>query len=296
MKVAKILYNPKAGDGDTGRKELISLMEANGYKCYFASVKKEGWEEIEPDVDFIVVAGGDGTVRRVADMMLKRGLIDKRLPIAVLPMGTANNIAKSLNLTGTVEEIIKSWKKGALQPFDIGRVTGIEDQSFFLEGFGFGMFPNLMKEMKKHKDEERSADESIMLALKTLKDLGSDYKARECKLEIDGIDHSGKFLLVEIMNIASIGPNLSFNPFANHGDGELEVILIPESQREKFVQYMQDKINGVEEPFCFSALKAKDIKIAWEGIHTHIDDAIVKDKPPVKVEIEIYNGVLNFLI
>ena len=47
-------------------------------------------------VDCVVAAGGDGTVARVA-----RALAGGPIPLAVLPAGTANNIATSLEIDGT---------------------------------------------------------------------------------------------------------------------------------------------------------------------------------------------------
>src|ERR1044071_1708506 len=92
MKVAKLLHNPKADDREHTKEELVTMIEEQGYKCLYASTKDKGWKEIEPEVDFLVLAGGDGTIRKVASELLGRKVIDRTYPIAVLPMGTANNI------------------------------------------------------------------------------------------------------------------------------------------------------------------------------------------------------------
>lgn len=296
MKVAKLLHNPKAGDQDHSKNELIKLIESNGYKCIYASVKEDGWKEIEEEVDFLVVAGGDGTVRKAAKQLLKRGVMEKKYPIALLPTGTANNIGTSFNLT-TKPEAVESWKHCKIQKFDVGKITGLEDESFFLEGFGFGVLPNLMKAMKKVDEAEIDTPEkSLATALDELLKTVKEYEARPCTLTLDGVDHSGKFLLVEVMNIRLVGPNLNLNPLADSGDGEFEVVIIPEDQRNKFANYVSDKIAGKEEPFCFSALKAKDIKITWEGVHAHVDDEVIRADKSIKVEVTIQPGVLDFIV
>ncbi|RYD57268.1 MAG: diacylglycerol kinase [Sphingobacteriales bacterium] len=295
MKVARVLHNPKAGEGKYDKKALINLIESKGYKCVYASVKEDGWDDFG-DEDFIVVAGGDGTVRKLVAKLLKRKMLDKRHPIAILPMGTANNIGRALNLLGDTEQLVESWSNWNVRKYDVCKISGLEERdSFFIEGVGFGLFPNLISEMKKHDDEGRNPEHSLKLALELIQDIARDYKARECKLEIDGIDHSGKFLLVEIMNTPSIGPNLSFNPFGDPSDGELEIVLIPENQREKFIEYMNDRKNGIEAPFCFSALKGKDIKISWDGIHAHVDDKLIKEKPGIQISLSLHPGILQFL-
>ncbi|MCD6064555.1 MAG: diacylglycerol kinase, partial [Flavipsychrobacter sp.] len=153
MKVAKLLHNPKAGDGEHSKEDLVAMIEEQGYKCLYASTKEKGWNEIEPDVDFLVVAGGDGTVRKVATELLGRKVIDRNYPIAVLPMGTANNIGRTFGF-GTDEAAVASWSAENIQKIDVGKVHGLEEDIFFLEGFGFGLFPNLMKEMKKRGDKQ----------------------------------------------------------------------------------------------------------------------------------------------
>ncbi len=83
MKVAKVLHNPNAGDGDNSDRDLIAALEAEGYRCSYLSTKEKGWEKKDwdkiesEDIDFVVVAGGDGTVRKLAGELLERKLIKK---------------------------------------------------------------------------------------------------------------------------------------------------------------------------------------------------------------------------
>ena len=50
-------------------------------------------EATEENVDLVVVAGGDGTVREVAG-----ALVRTEMTLGIIPLGTANNLALSLNL------------------------------------------------------------------------------------------------------------------------------------------------------------------------------------------------------
>lgn len=293
MKSANILHNPKAGEGEFTGKKLIRLIEASGLKCSYSSTKKRGWEKIEPaDTDLIILAGGDGTVRKVAGELL-----DKKLPIGLIPLGTANNIAKTLGITGTVSEIIEAWNHRNIKKYDIGRIYGLKKSGFFLEGFGYGVFPRLMKEMKnKTENMSNSTERNINTALEELHDIILTSKARYCKIALDGADYSGKFLLAEVMNTQSIGPNLNLAPFADPGDGSFEVILISERQRDEFANYVLNKLNGIEQPPVFNILKAKNLEIYWEGKLLHVDDEIIQLKEPVEIKIKLQEGVLEFLV
>jgi len=110
MKYAKLVHNPTAGEGDHSKKKLIKKIEKAGYTCSYSSTKEKGWENIDEDkTDLLIVAGGDGTVRKSVAKLLTRKVIDKKLPVALLPCGTANNIAKALGLSDSIREIISSW-------------------------------------------------------------------------------------------------------------------------------------------------------------------------------------------
>ena len=303
MKVAKVLHNPNAGDGDNSDKDLIAALEAEGYRCSYLSTKEKGWEKKDwdkiesEDIDFVIVAGGDGTVRKLAGELLDRKLIEKKLPIALLPFGTANNIAKTLGIAGGAEEIIKSWKQHELKKYDVGRIDGIKKNKFFIESYGYGVFPRLMKEMRKlDKSLFETPEQKIKTALQILYNIILNYKTKLCKLNIDGEDYTGKFLLVEIMNTSSIGPNLHLAPFADPGDGAFEVVLISESQREEFAKYVTGKLEGKKEDPFFTVLKAKKLQIFWDGTALHVDDEHIVLDEPAHVKIEIQPGLLEFLV
>src|SRR5215510_1635364 len=148
MKTVNLLHNPTAGTEDHDKEELISLMEKNGFECQYSSVKGD-WKDIDEKVDFIVAAGGDGTIRKITKQLLDRKLSEKTWPIALLPLGTANNIAQTLNIEGSTEDIIQSWHHAHIKTFDVGRIRNLPKADFFLESLGYGMFPYLIKKMKK---------------------------------------------------------------------------------------------------------------------------------------------------
>jgi diacylglycerol kinase (ATP) len=298
MKHAKLLHNPTAGSGEYDDLELISMIKANGFECDYSSVKEKDWEDINPDVDFLIIAGGDGTVRKTAKKILERKLIDGVWPVGLLPLGTANNIASTLGLTGMEhEELIRAWKQNKRKRYDIGRLAGAGDATFFMEGFGYGLFPYLIKQMLKREDPgPETPEESMKASLKKLHELILEYEPKQCNLQINGRDHSGKFLLAEVMNTQCIGPNMALSPGSNPGDGELEVVLIPESDKMKFASYIMKKIEGVEEEYKFHTVKATKINISWEGTHVHADDKVLKIPKGSEVRVEIRKGVLEFLI
>jgi diacylglycerol kinase (ATP) len=94
MKVT-LIHNPGAGDKERPDRDwLIAMVQSAGHDVTYQSLKKDDWHiTLEDPVDLVVAAGGDGTVGEVA-----RKLIGRRIPVAVLPTGTANNVSRTLGV------------------------------------------------------------------------------------------------------------------------------------------------------------------------------------------------------
>jgi diacylglycerol kinase (ATP) len=293
MKFAKLLHNPGAGDGEHSPNNLLEMIEAAGFDCSYSSTKKLEKTNIKPHkLDLVILAGGDGTVRKVAPQLLQ-----ENLPIGLLPMGTANNIAKTLGIATDPETIIENWTHDRVKTFDLGHIYGLDEPYLFLEGFGFGIFPLLMDRMKKFsKEDVEDPNERLQIALKVLHDIVNEFEAVKGTVKIDGNDHSGKFLLIEVMNIKSIGPNLNLAPEADPGDGFFDVVLIPEDKRKELADYVMSKIKDNEQIKSFATIRAKSLKIYWEGDSVHADDEKIKIDKPREINVNIQTEALKFLI
>ena len=85
-----LIYNPKAGEtANPEADELMAMIRRAGHNAEYASSKGKHFKSaLEAAGDLVAVAGGDGTVAKVAKVLAGRGV-----PMTVLPTGTANNIA-----------------------------------------------------------------------------------------------------------------------------------------------------------------------------------------------------------
>lgn len=296
MKSAKVLHNPTAGEGEHTKKKLISLLETAGYTCSYSSTKESGWEKIKDDTDFIVAAGGDGTIRRLAEELLDKRILDKKYPIGLLPFGTANNIAKTLGLPDNIDDILALWKEENVMHMDVGKIHDLKKTEFFLEGFGFGVFPELMTAMKKRDHAAETPEAELVEGLRMLHEIVLAYPAVPCKLTLDGVEHTGNFLLCEIMNTRSVGPNLVLAPEADPGDGEFEVVLIEALQRDALAAYIQSKLDGEEPHTSFSITRARKVTVQQAGTLFHSDDELIKTEKEQEIHIELLPGVIDFLV
>ena len=97
-----LVHNPKAGRGKLAKKDLMAALAKAGHQAIYQSTRKSDYKKaLKKSVDVVLAAGGDGTVGKVG-----RELIDSGIPLGVLPLGTANNLARSLVFTASPEEIV----------------------------------------------------------------------------------------------------------------------------------------------------------------------------------------------
>ena len=296
MHIATLLHNPGAGEKSYTEAELISKIEAGGFKCLYSSLDDDNWINFDPSSEFLIITGGDGTVRKVTEQLLLNN-ISSKYPLALLPAGTANNIARTLNISDDAGEVIESWKREKVKKFDFGRIDHIASTFFFLESIGFGVFPELMQEMEKQDEQLKDSQEkSLNLALELLCNIVSSFEPFSCEIEMGEARHSGKYLLVEIMNTRSIGPNLFLSPHGDPGDGEFEVVLIPESQKDKLLTYLTNKLRGLEQPDLFDVFKTKAVRIKCDQHLAHVDDELVEVDATTEINIQLIEGAFGLLI
>ncbi len=238
MKIA-LIYNPDAGMGQLEIDDLKSLFTAAGYELLSVSTKNRQWHRLlsEP-LSRVVIAGGDGTVRKIVPLLAERNI-----PFSILPLGTANNIATSLHQMHSVRHLIAGLSSARPKWLDLGLVRSESIREPFIEAVGVGLLAELMRQASAEKStgrlaSEETPDKKVAAALETLATLADHYPGTDCEFLIDNSSISGSFLLAEIMNISCIGPNLPLAPDADPSDGWLELAYVPLEQRDTFRRYL----------------------------------------------------------
>jgi diacylglycerol kinase (ATP) len=247
---------------------------------------------LDKRADLVVVAGGDGTVAGVTRRMVGRGV-----PMAILPAGTANNIARSLGLLKKpFEELARGWRDARRVRLDVGIVSGPWGQRYFVEGLGAGLFAELLvrseeKEQERVKEKKSKGPAKVVDgALRRLKEAAETAEPVEIAAQLDGVDISGRYLLFEAVNLPFIGPNLYIAPDTRAGDGQLEVVLVPESQRARLVRYLDHWHENRERLSLLPSRRGKHLQIEWTGFALHIDDKL---RPRKKSDPEEVAGLLD---
>jgi diacylglycerol kinase (ATP) len=266
MARATIIHNTTAGDGHPTRGELRELIEQHGFISCYATTDADLDALLQDPGDLVVVAGGDGTVGQVAAR-----LIGRDIPLAILPVGTANNLAISLGITGPVDVIAAGWATASSRLLNVGTATGPWGARPFVESFGLGLFAHampIMSALKKGRDEPMVREAQIRQDRLAFRRLLDQFVARDVDLRLDGQTASGRYLLVEALNVPMLGPRLRFAPRADPGDGRLEVVLVREDDRRRLVDWIE---GGADGELGLETHSVESIDIDWDGDPLHID-------------------------
>jgi diacylglycerol kinase (ATP) len=269
-----LIHNPDAGsDEQPSAEELLDLIRAHGHTPRYQSARADAWQTVlhEP-ADLIAVAGGDGIVGKVAKQM-----IDIDTPLAVLPLGTANNIARTLGvMNAPLPQLVAGWISARRTKFNVGVANGPWGSTHFIEGVGVGLFTDMMTRLDARGNIDLAhltePEEKITSVLEMLRSRLHTCPEIGLQVTVDGRNLSGEYILLEVMNIRSVGPNLFLAPAAEPGDGLLDVVCLTRGAQETLNRCLSECMEDNPAPSGLPVCRGKQVHIEWQGSPIHIDD------------------------
>jgi diacylglycerol kinase family enzyme len=284
-----LLHNPNAGREEHEAEELIKSLAQAGHEATYLSSKKKGINKAiqNNEIELVLVAGGDGAVGKAA-----RSLIGSKIPLSILPLGTANNMARTLGFTASAKTLIAKLSQGKRRAFDVGLARGPWGKRYFFEGAGAGLFADYLQAPRKEGEagQKISKEEEMKRHVVEMRRHLQDYKARPWRIDLDGKDCSGRYLLWQVMNIRSVGPVLTLAPGARTDDGELDFIGAREEDRGLLLDYLDARLAGTKVKFPLRTKRFKKMRVRWKKSPLHFDDQVwpeEAEKRPEPCEIEI---------
>ena len=275
---ATLIHNPTAGSGKPTDTELVAWLRAAGYDVRYASSKRKDYPDaLDESSDLIVVAGGDGTIAKVATRIVGRDS-----PLAIVPVGTANNIATTLGIRGTPERIIRALPSAERRMFDTGTASAAWGTSRFLESAGVGLFAAMLEHAERTAElrrSERPGPYKSARSARATQRLLERQPASRCEVVADGVNLSGSYILAIAMNIRRIGSCLELAPDADVSDGQLDLVLLGEDQREALRDYLEELASGGDARFPLSPRRARNVRFSWDPSFGHLDDERWPDEP-----------------
>jgi YegS/Rv2252/BmrU family lipid kinase len=125
---ALLLVNRNARKGHEQLEATIEQLETLGFELLEAPIDRpdhlpQTIRDHRDRVDLVIIGGGDGTLNAAIE-----GLVETQLPLGILPLGTANDLARTLGIPATLPEACQVIANGKPQKIDLGWVN---DKYFF---------------------------------------------------------------------------------------------------------------------------------------------------------------------
>jgi diacylglycerol kinase (ATP) len=214
-----ILVNPKSGNARrNNRVELIQ--EAMPAGVEYELLLWERFEQKEElfrkalsgDYRLVAAAGGDGTVNSLAS-----ALSGTQIPLAIIPFGSGNGLARHLNIPLQTAAALQLLKTGKIIRID---TCYLNDKTFFCTA-GTGFDAHIGKLFAESRNRGFRT-----YAWMTLREIRK-YSPQTYTLWIDGEQSDHNAFLVTFANAAQYGSKAYIAPQANIQDGLIDIILVP---------------------------------------------------------------------
>ena len=213
------VFNPIAGGKD--KQYLIEIIKRFGLKqnieCdFFATSGNEDFEKLQEYVnqqhyDALVAIGGDGTVN-----LSGRVLVGTKIPLGIIPQGSANGLAKDLGIPEDIEEALKLIGRFKSYPIDTLKINGRD--SFHLSDFGYNA-------RIIHRFAESIIRGKISYLWYGLIEFFT-FKPFSYLIKTPLMTYEGKAFMMIVTNTHQFGNDVVVNPLGKIDDGLFEIVII----------------------------------------------------------------------
>lgn len=290
---AKLIANPGAGKPEESAKQLevaTRLLQQHGIEVDVALAKPKeeatplAKQAVKDGFDTVIAMGGDGTLEAVL-----RGMVGSKTPMGIIPIGTQNNIAKSLGIPTDLEEACALIASKHIRKLDVGRVKVKNGKKlFFFELTAVGLVAALYPKANKLQDGKDK--------LSKLKDVALTLIHQEPDPVVYlTLDDESKIkintMLVVVSNAPMFGANFLVAPDAAVTDGLLDISVYPDfSKTELLAYYAQIRSEGFSANEKVQRFRAKKIEIKTDPKMDVMADGVMLGKG--KVEIKAKPGAV----
>lgn len=174
----------------------------------------------------ILVAGGDGSVHDVVNGVMNAGLADtSEVTLAVAPLGTGNDWARSLGVRRDPGAVAACLSAGRTELHDVGLIEfpgpPATDRRWFINVAGSGLDAQMVATLPA------PVPSGLTYLRGALRGLAS-YRSPRFEIEADGVRVAGRLLVAFVANGRYCGNRMHIAPGASIDDGLLELVAIEE--------------------------------------------------------------------
>ncbi|NLP07984.1 MAG: YegS/Rv2252/BmrU family lipid kinase [Clostridiaceae bacterium] len=223
MKKALFVYNPLSGNRNVPKEldYIVSRFIGNGTLPVPFRLDRDNSPELEmilkeEDFDYVVVSGGDGTVNSIASILLDNNI---DIPVGVIPAGTCNDFARSLNIPTDMKKCLDIVFSGNVMVIDTGLING---EKYCLNTCAGGNFVDVSYSTDSELKKRFGPLAYYLTALGELANL----KPVRLKLTTDEEVVEGEFLLFLILNGRHAAGFWNLVEEADLSDGCMDILLV----------------------------------------------------------------------
>ncbi|MFD1104785.1 diacylglycerol/lipid kinase family protein [Sphingobium olei] len=274
---ALLVHNDNAGTDPDPREAIEAVLGAAGIDTIYCAHGDEDLAvALQAPVDFIIAAGGDGTV---ADVVSEIENADR--PIAILPLGGSNNIAHALGVDGPWRDLPGRWSIDQWTWLDRCEADGPWGCKRFVEALGSGVLTDAVDEAE---EEPASAAEKQANGRAAFRKALARADPFHCAIDADEWSWEGQCLMVEVMNIGYAGSRLALARNALPGDGMLDVVIVTPDQRDSLLHWA---VTPDDQPCPIPARPAATVRMTVKDRPFRLDDRSPNENLSGAVDIRI---------
>jgi len=208
--------------------------------------------------DTVVAVGGDGTINEIAGT-----LIHTHAALAILPAGSGNGLARSLNIPMSVKKALDVIKAGTTSYID---AVKINDHYFFnMAGVGFDAYIARLFDGRK----KRGLNGYVKVVMQKF----FKYKGKKFEIHLNGDHYHEQAFLVSFANSSQYGNNAHIAPNAKLDDGKFNLCIVRDFPRWQTPvlawQLFSKKID--RSPFYLSRVTEELVLNTDGDVWTHLD-------------------------
>jgi diacylglycerol kinase (ATP) len=220
MKKVRFIYNPYSGENSIVNEldNVIKLHQEVGltvvpYRIQRGRDLAEALDIIDKTYSYILIAGGDGTVDSLVNAMEQKNI---RIPIGILPVGTANDFGKFINMPTDIQEACKQILDSKPVAVDVGKIN----DKYFINVASTGLFTDISQKIDENL---KNTIGKLAYYFKGIEEL-PNFRRLKVKLSSKECSYEGEMYLLLVFNGKTAG-NLNLATEAEITDGKLDVIM-----------------------------------------------------------------------
>ena len=289
MKNVRFIYNPYSGENNI-INELDNVIKLHQevdltvvpYRIQKGKDLAEALDIIDKTYSYILIAGGDGTIDSLVNAMKHRNI---NIPIGILPVGTANDFGKFINMPTDIQEACKQILDSKPVAVDVGKIN----DNYFINVASTGLFTDISQKIDTNL---KNTIGKLAYYLKGIEEL-PNFRKLKVKLSSKECNYDGEMYLLLVFNGKTAG-NLNLATEAEITDGKLDVIMF------KAIQVMELL------PLFIKLLKGEHLdsdKVVYfktDDVYIESSEDIVKDidgerGPDFPLRIQCIKGGIKLL-